>query len=488
MATQTSKKTAAPAASATTPVALPQSDAAALLASLVAAVRDAGAPKATVGAAEIEFKGDKILLPPGMSYAAAIDNLNRRSAFEETDTQFSETIDVAPLDGAHALYQVLRETFGFVENVAQWGGMFKGWVPPNLITVQTGPNTSASVPWGDVRLPAPIDGIITTSMHQMHDGRAKFAMIARSKRRQEPAIRALFQRVREYLANGGSIYQGKAFSIRFRDSDGDRLEMPEPTFMDVTTIDPDKLVFTPEIARAVHTNLFVPILRHEDLKRNGIPMKRGVLLGGPYGTGKTLTAAVAAKYAQSVGVTFLHVERADEIAEAIGFARPYSTPAVVVFCEDIDSVTGGERDHELNDILNTIDGAPTKGMRLLTLLTTNHIEKITRAMLRPGRLDAVIQVPAPDAIAVEKLLRNYGGESISPNADLTEIAQELDGAIPAIVAEVVKRAKLAQLAMQQPGTALRELSPAALLESARTIRAQRELLATPQVMPPLPVE
>ena len=41
-------------------------------------------------------------------------------------------------------------------------------------------------------------------------------------------------------------------------------------------------------------NLFTPITRVKDCIKNSIPVKRGILLGGTYGTGKTLAATVAA--------------------------------------------------------------------------------------------------------------------------------------------------------------------------------------------------
>ena len=97
-------------------------------------------------------------------------------------------------------------------------------------------------------------------------------------------------------------------------------------------------------------------------------------------------------------------------------------------------------------------------------------------MLRPGRLDAIIDVTAPDAKAVEKLVRLYGRETIAADADLTLVGEALAGTIPAVIAEVVKRAKLHQLQYQEPGTLIKEISSQALLDSALTIQAQRKLL------------
>jgi transitional endoplasmic reticulum ATPase len=57
--------------------------------------------------------------------------------------------------------------------------------------------------------------------------------------------------------------------------------------------------------------------------------------------------------------------------------------------------------------LNEIDGVESKGKELITILTSNHAENINQAMLRPGRLDAVLSIQAPDAFAAEKLIRLY---------------------------------------------------------------------------------
>lgn len=423
----------------------------------------------TVHVVDIKRHGEQITLPEAMSLDDAIKTLQRRAAYEEEATTFFEDIDVFPFDGAHALLRVMEAEYGWAENVRQ------DWEPPAMIAVRTGhrPGDKVEVPWSPFRLPAPLNGIIEPGF-TMKDGRFIFRLKSTIKRRDEALARKLFNNVRAYLLTQ-SIYQGKAIAVRFLDSEGNPLRMPEPEFID-TDVNERALTFPADTMAAVRTNLFIPIQRLGDLIANDIPVKRGVLLGGVYGTGKTMTAKVASKFAVEAGLTFIYVRRADELSRSIQFAKSYSTPAVVVFCEDIDQVTSGDRDVDMNDILNTLDGVDTKTMNLITILTTNHVDRITQAMLRPGRLDAVITIPPPDPAAVEKLLRIYGNGAIPANANLSEVAQELAGAIPAIIAEVVKRAKLSQLALQAPGTKIVELSATALLEAARTIRVQRDLL------------
>lgn len=436
--------------------------------------------KKEVHVADIVHHGEKVVLPEDMKIQDAIALLQRRMTYLEEATAMSETFDVFPWDGAHALDLVLTEKYGWTPQEAIMT-MF-GPDPPKLISIEVDYGVLKSVPWGAFALPG-VEGQMQTSA-AVKDGRVCFKIESTVKRKCEADVKDIFVRVRQKLKEV-SIYRGKAFKMRFCDDDGDRLRMPEPKFMNTRDIDEGMLVFPKHVTDAVETSLFTPIQRVRELAANGIPIKRGVLLGGTFGTGKTLAARVAARFAVDVGVTFLYVQRADELAAAIDFAMQYDDPACVIFCEDIDRATEGERSVEIDDLLNQIDGIDTKSARIITVLTTNNLEAINTAMLRPGRLDAVIHVTPPDAEAVEKLLRLYGGAAIDAGANLKPAAKELDGQIPAVIAEVVKRAKLAELRRQPKGKTVQSISSAALLESAQTMAMQLALLnRTPLQEPP----
>jgi transitional endoplasmic reticulum ATPase len=421
--------------------------------------------------AEIVNHGTKLILPDGMNLDEGIDLLKRRKTYLQEEISIQETFNVFPWDGAHALDTVLTNKYGW--SPAEATPSFFGPIPPKMISIETDYKKVKQVPWGRFSLPG-IQGYIETSVGRK-DGRIMFQLNARILRMDEPGIKDLLNNLRTELTER-SIYRGKAFKIRFRDDEGDQLDMPEPQFINTRDISEDMLVYSDDVQAAIDTNLFTPIRRVRDCIANGIPVKRGVLLGGPYGTGKTLAAKVASKLAVENGVTYVYVQRADELADAVMFANQYNDPACVVFCEDIDRAMKGDRTEHMDDILNIIDGIDTKNSNIIAVLTTNHLDDINPAMLRPGRLDAVINVEAPDAKAVEKLVRYYGGTTIKATTDLTEVCTVLAGRIPAVIAEVVKRAKLAQLSLQEAGTIVTEITPAALLQSAHTMEAQLTLL------------
>ncbi len=429
-----------------------------------------------VHVADVVRHGEKLIVPEHMKLASAIDLLHRRMKFEEETVELSEVFDAFPWDGAHALEAVLVKMFGWAPSETKPGGFFSPPQPPQLISVEVAPGVVKQVAWGMFSLPT-VDGTIQCDTGRK-DGGIRFALEATVKRKDESTIKNIFQLVREELKMN-SIYRGKAIKLRFRDDNGKALPMPEPKFLDTSVIDESHLIYSREIESSIQTNLFTPIERVADCLANGIPVKRGVLLGGPYGTGKTMAARVASKKAVDNGLTFVCVLRADELDDAINFAKLYSNPATVLFCEDIDRALKGERSVKIDDILNTIDGIDSKHQNLITVLTSNHLDNINPAMLRPGRLDAIIEVLPPDAEATGRLIRLYAGSALDADTDVSASAQRLADAktIPAVVAEVVKRAKLSQLSRQPKGTLVTKLSSEALDDAAYTMRTQNDLLA-----------
>lgn len=422
--------------------------------------------------AQIVQTGEKMILPEGVSLEEAKDLIERRIAFESEKAVISETFDVFPWDGAYSLNKVLNEQYGWAQAIATPG--FFGDTPPQLQVIETGPKQVEKVPWGRFVIPN-VKGFLQTGATKK-DGRYVFVLNATMVRRDEARVQRLFDALREEV-KVSSIYRGKAIKLRFKTDDGEKDQMPEPKFLDTDKVDPRMLVFSDDVMKAIMTNLFTPIMRVRDLLANDIPVKRGVLLGGTFGTGKTMAAAVASKLAVQAGVTYIYVPRADELKDAIEFAKQYQSPAAVIFCEDIDRVMAGGRSVKMDDILNTIDGIDSKTSNIIVVLTTNNLKEIHPAMLRPGRLDAVIETTPPDGKAVERLIRLYADGRVKDSTNLERVGKVLEGNIPAVIQEVVKRAKLSQLSIQAVDERLvKELTEDALLEAAKTMGHQIEIL------------
>ena len=426
-----------------------------------------------------ESKDEQIHLPAGMSKAQARKWLQTLEDNEEQVINWSETIDAYPLDGALALSRVLERRFGGAVKAGAigWFGME---IPPFMVAIEVAVGKTEHVPWGYFTIP-PMPEHKLFSGIDYSEKQVFFKLHGEIKRKYQPMMEEIVAQVRAELKSG-SIYKGKAFRMKFPTED----EMKErdfdpheyaPRFIDVAA-DSDRLILSDEVRDQVQTNLFAPVQYTEACEKHGIPLKRGVLLEGAYGTGKTLTAKILSKICVENGWTFVYLKDVQDLERAMRFARRYE-PAVI-FAEDIDSVmvqkNGSQRDDAMNSILNTIDGVDMKSAKLIVVLTSNFVDRINKAMLRPGRLDAVIHVSPPDAKAVAELMRYYAHgllERVSED-ELKPAAEKLSGQIPSVIREVVERSKLA--AIHRASGEINELTGSDVLIAAHGIMTHIDLL------------
>lgn len=406
----------------------------ALIKTLEAAIEESKRPK--FQDLEVVREGQKIVMPAGMSHAEAIDWHNRMMRQEEQTINIVENFDAYPLDGAQALVKALKKRFGWVD----MGGDF--WNGVTMVGVETGFGQTTQVPWGRMSIPG-LSGYLTSWMERL-DGRFRYSIRGQIKMKDQDLSKQIIEDVKQVLKTD-SIYRGKAIRISFPDPD-DEFEPMEgmPKFIDLSNVDASSLVFSQGIQNDIQTTLWTPIQRTELCRQVRTPLKRGILLEGPFGVGKTLAANVTAKIANENGWTFIYLENVSQLAQAMHFARMYQ-PAVI-FAEDFDQAQDEyNRSADLNNILNTVDGVGFKDTEIIFVLTTNHVERINQAMLRPGRFDAVISVQPPNAEAVERLIKLYSRGMLYDTAGLLEVGRKLAGQIPATIREVVERSKLAAI-------------------------------------------
>lgn len=421
---------------------------------------------------DIVREGSQIIMPEAMSYDQAIEVLNLKKKEEETTVRVHEEVDAFPLDGAYAFMKAMQRKYGWSTAVPTPG--FFGPTPPSTVSLEIGFGEFTQIIWGSFKIPT-IEGMLQTGADWGGES-PKFVIGGEIKKKHQKEIKELAELTREIVAKE-SIYRGKAIRLRTND-DGELIQGEAPKFMDLSNVNPDELVFPDVVMEQVETNLFTPIKKTEECRKNRVPLKRGVLFAGPYGTGKTLTANVTAKHCEDNGWTFIYLDRVTGLREAIYFARKYGPAAI--FAEDIDRVVTGGRSVAVDDVLNNIDGIDSKHSELIIILTTNHVEKIEKAMIRPGRLDAIISVLPPDAKAAEKLVRIYGRNLIAADENLGEAGSELEGQIPAVIREVVERSKLYAISRMKAGDTL-HLTGADLAKAARGMKTHLDLLKPAEV-------
>lgn len=135
-----------------------------------------------------------------------------------------------------------------------------------------------------------------------------------------------------------------------------------------------------------------------------------------------------------------------QLAETLRLSKVIDSSGrgVLIFVEDIDQVTRGNRDAAMQDILNTLDGGDTKDMNVISLFTTNHLELIEPTFLRGKRIGTVISMGFLDEKTALRFMQesfSVGGFTLS--GDMTEVCTRIKEAeiAPAFMAEIVEAVK-----------------------------------------------
>src|SRR6266508_5916918 len=177
----------------------------------------------------------------------------------------------------------------------------------------------------------------------------------------------------------------------------------------------------------------------------GARAPRGVLLYGPPGTGKTMLARAVAGHA---GVDFFAASGSSFVEMFVGrgaarirrlFKEARSSGRAVVFIDELDAVGGhrgsgpgdggsSEREQALNQLLVELDGFERDPGTVSVLAASNAVDKLDRALLRPGRFDRQILVAPPDRDGRAAILRSHSkNKTLSDKVDLTGLARNTTG-------------------------------------------------------------
>lgn len=376
---------------------------------------------------EVEFhdNGPKIILPRHMTYKKAFDILQRLQQEAETPTTFERTFKYRPDDGAHAAYHCMKARWGMA--LGKLTETFFGTLPAETRTINIGVDQTMQVPWGKTEVPTmPGMDVYIREVNDPELGPLFNVTMVGPKKWKDEA-HGLFNDIQEFLQTK-SIYRGRAV-----------IGANKMEFMNID-VDPNKIVFSDEATAMLEGTLWSPIRYAEAMRRDGVPLKRAVLLEGPYGTGKSSAGLLTAQVAEQNGWTFLSAKPGrDKIEDVLRTARLYE-PAVV-FIEDIDNQSNDGNDMAVTKLLDAFDGITAKGGELMIVLTTNHLDRIHKGMLRPGRLDAIIEIAGLDRNGVERLIKAVVPVGkLHQDVDFDEVYAQMDGFLPAFVRETCNRA------------------------------------------------
>jgi len=203
-----------------------------------------------------------------------------------------------------------------------------------------------------------------------------------------------------------------------------------------------------------------PIKRPDVFKRMGINPPKGILLLGPPGCGKTLLARAVATESEA---NFISIKGPEIFSKWVGesekairevFRKGRTAAPAIIFFDELDSIVprrgigyadSGVSERVISQLLTEMDGIEAL-QNVAVVAATNRPDILDPAVLRPGRFDRLIYVPAPDEQSLVQILKIHTrGMPLTKDVNLSELARNMAGYSGADVEAVCREAAMNSL-------------------------------------------
>ncbi|KAF8333166.1 BCS1 N terminal-domain-containing protein [Cantharellus anzutake] len=237
------------------------------------------------------------------------------------------------------------------------------------------------------------------------------------------------------------------------------------------------------ISKRIEEDLMHFLTRSKWYSERGIPYRRGYLLHGPPGSGKTsFIQALAGKLAYSICV--LNLSQRGLMDDKLNHLLMNAPERSFILLEDVDaafskrvqtSEDGYQSSVTFSGLLNALDGVASSEERII-FMTTNHLDRLDAALIRPGRVDMMECLgDASTEQAKTLFLRFYGSieedESSQPKHHPVSQSQE----IGALADELIQKL---QARRGESGLSMASLQGHFIRHSAKSAVANIEELFT----------
>ncbi len=245
------------------------------------------------------------------------------------------------------------------------------------------------------------------------------------------------QNVQGTLPGDNVLVDQKTLNVVERIGFSSNLDVERFVIVDKPTEEWNSIGGLQKAIREVREVIELPLTKPKVFEKVGIQPPKGILLYGPPGTGKTLLAKAVA---HSTNATFIEVVGSELVQKFIGegaklvreiFTLARSKGPAIIFIDEVDAIaatrmengTSGEREvnRTFMQLLAEIDGFEHLG-NVKVIGATNRIDILDSSIIRPGRLDRLIEVGLPDEEGRAEILKIHTQKMTLKGVKLKEIA------------------------------------------------------------------